>query len=222
MIIKAGEKVKEIRLKEGLSQAEFGKKLGVGQTQIANIENNTRGLSTNMMMKLELVFGTGVLSLLKNDNELVEENCIPIPFYEVSAAAGEGIQLNDAPNSQNSINFDRRWLTSILGVNPNNLFLIYAKGNSMDTGFKEVKDIKDGDLLMVDSSVLSGNNKVFVIMVNNSELRVKRLFQKLDGTLVIISDNPSYPEEIYRPDDNKELEIKVIGKVVWNGSKENI
>lgn len=220
MIIKAGEKVKEIRLKEGLSQAEFGSKLGVGQTQIANIENNTRGVSGKMMSKIHTVFGVNIS--LSFFNESTEDNCIPVPFYEVSAAAGNGTQVSDAPSSQNSINFDRRWLTSILGVNPNNLSLIYAKGDSMDTGFKDVKDIKDGDLLMVDSSILSGNNKVFVILVNNSELRVKRLFQKLDGTLVIMSDNPKYPEEVYKPDDNKELEIKVIGKVVWNGSKENI
>jgi phage repressor protein C with HTH and peptisase S24 domain len=53
-------------------------------------------------------------------------------------------------------------------------------------------------------------------------LIVKRLVKKLGGTLIIISDNPKYPEEIYKPDQDKELEIKVIGKVVWNGSKENI
>ncbi len=45
--IKIGEKISELRTSKGLSQAAFGKSLGVGQTQIANIENNVRGVSAN-------------------------------------------------------------------------------------------------------------------------------------------------------------------------------
>ena len=107
-------------------------------------------------------------------------------------------------------------------MKPETLFLVYAKGDSMDSGFNLPTDIHDGDLLLVDSGFIEGNGKTFVILVNNQELRVKRLFKKLDGTLRIASDNKKYKEEIYIPNERNEIEIKVLGKVVWNGSKENI
>ena len=90
----------------------------------------------------------------------------------------------------------------------------------MDSGWNQPDDIKDGDLLMVDTSQTTGNNQIFVIMVNNSELRVKKLFKRGEA-LYISSNNSKYKEEVYYP-DNTDFEVKVIGRVVWNGSKENI
>ena len=90
----------------------------------------------------------------------------------------------------------------------------------MDSGWNQPNDIKDGDLLLVDSSQTTGNNQIFVIRVNNSELRVKRLFKRGD-VLYISSNNSKYKDEVYYPDNNNVI-IEVIGRVVWNGSKENV
>lgn len=50
--------------------------------------------------------------------------------------------------------------------------------------------------------------------------RGKRLF-KCGNALFVLSDNSKYKDEIYYPND-KEIEANVIGKVVWNGNKENV
>ena len=89
----------------------------------------------------------------------------------------------------------------------------------MDSGWNQPDDIKDGDLLMVDTSQTTGNNQIFVILVDNQKLRVKKLSKQGD-TLYVTSNNPAYKEEVYRP-DSSESEIRVIGKVVWNGNKES-
>jgi phage repressor protein C with HTH and peptisase S24 domain len=220
-----------------LTQAQLAEKLKVKQPTVADIESGRKQkIDTNILYKLVLdylintewlLFGTGDITKIDTMerhqfNEATEcnKNIIPIPFYSAKAAAGKGTTLHNAPK-EDVLYFDERWLKNILGVNPKNLHLIMTKGDSMDSGFNTKSDIKDGDLLLVDTSVLDGNNKVFVILINNSELRVKRLIKKLDGTLIVISDNSKYPQEVYEP-DNVEIEIKVIGKVVWNGSKENI
>ena len=41
-----------------------------------------------------------------------------------------------------------------------------------------------------------------------------------DGSFKIISNNPDYQSETYNPNskDNK-FEIRIIGKVLWNGSR---
>lgn len=213
-----GKKIVELRKKEKLSQVQFAKKLGVPQSTIAMVETNKREPSKALYIALNEIFGFNLLS--ESQTEL-KSYCVPIPFYNIGAAAGAGNSIYDVPE-EDVLYFDERWLKNILGVNPKNLHLIFAAGDSMNSGFNTKSDIKDGDLLLIDTSVQDGNNKIFVIMVNNTELRVKKVFKKLDGTLCITSNNSKYTEEVYRPDDSKEIEIKVIGKVVWNGSKENI
>ena len=88
----------------------------------------------------------------------------------------------------------------------------------MDSGWNQPNDIKDGDLLLIDTSQTTGNNEVYVILVNNTELRVKKLFKRGE-VLYIQSNNPKYKEEVYYP-DNTDIEIKVIGKVIKNWSKD--
>lgn len=147
-----------------------------------------------------------------------QNNIVTIPFYNAKAAAGKG---NSCPEYEECsfLYFDRRWIKNFLAAKPENLSIIQAQGDSMDSGWEQPTDIKDGDLLMVDTSQTTGNNKVFVILVNNTDLRVKRLF-KMGENLHIVSNNPKYKEEVYSPNES-ENEIKIIGRVIWNG-KENV
>ncbi len=46
---------------------------------------------------------------------------------------------------------------------------------------------------------------------------VRRLRHRLDGTVVIRCDNPSYPEEVYGPDHPNRPDP--IGRVVWRGGR---
>lgn len=215
------EKLKIFRKKLNLSQAILAKKLGLQQAAIAMAEKGKRAVPKSLKLALLKVYEYDIDT--DNYNEKtgsLRSKCVPIPFYKIGAAAGIGKSIYDIPE-EDVLYFDERWLKNILGVNPHNLHLIFADGDSMDSGFDTKEDIRDKDLLLIDTSVIDGNNRIFVILVNNQELRVKRLFKKLDGTLIISSNNPKYPEEIYRPDE-KEITIEVLGKVVWNGSKENI
>ena len=42
------------------------------------------------------------------------------------------------------------------------------------------------------------------------------LKKEIDGTIMILSNNPNYPPEIMKE------ETKIIGQVVWNGSRKDI
>lgn len=218
-------KLKDLRLYLGYkNQTSFAEKLGVSQAAIANMECGKRDVSKSILLKIREVFNINLISwreASKNESVMISRNVIPISFYNVGAAAGNGNYLLDNIPEENVLYFDERWLKNILGVNPDNLHLIFADGDSMDSGFDTKEDIKDKDLLLVDTSQLTGNNKIFVILVNNSELRVKRLFKKMDGSLIISSNNPKYPDEIYNV-NSSDISIQVIGRVIWNGSKENI
>ena len=209
----------DFRKQQGLNQIQLAEKLQVTQALIAMVENGTRKAPQSLRDKLKEVFNFD-LPKEKEPENFDYKNIVPVPLYNIGAAAGAGTWLmNDYPSE--TLYFDSRWLRNVLKVNPNTLSCIFASGDSMDSGFTNTNSIKDGDLLLVDTSNKSGNNGIFVIRVNNTELRVKRLVKKLDGSLVIISDNPKYPEETYTP-NNSDFTIEVIGKVVWNGSRENV
>lgn len=214
------DKLKQLRNNQGLTQDKLAEELEVSKSLIVAIENGDRNISLKLLKKIQDKFNVDLYSASPvapiNDNN----NIVALPIHDISAAAGAGTWLGDEPE-QDVMYFDKRFLKQILkrdSFEP--IHIIYAKGDSMDSGWNQPDDIKDGDLLMVDTSQTTGNNQIFVILVNNQELRVKRLAKKAD-TLYITSNNSSYKPEIYTPDDS-EIEIKVVGKVVWNGSKESV
>lgn len=235
-MIKEFDNSKFYRLRNllGLNQSELAKKVHSSQQIIAMIESNKRGVPSSIRENFFKVFKVGYeeaaecttqeeLNMLLNKSiitkTLLPNNIVAIPLHNISAAAGAGTLLDIEPETD-MMYFDKRFLKQIIKTEDySTLHLIYAKGDSMDSGWNQPSDIKDGDLLMVDTSQISGNNQIFVILFNN-ELRVKRLFKRGDA-LFISSNNSKYKDEIYCPND-KEIEVKVIGKVVWNGSKENV
>lgn len=223
-------KFKLFREKLGYNQTSFANKLNIATGSIGMIEseaekNTNRVVTANIKLKikeaLNIDFDRDVDAegnvIIRNNKP---ENIIAIPFHDIGAAAGAGTMLNEEP-PQDVMYFDKRFLDTILKVpNYSALHIIYAKGDSMDSGWNQPNDIKDGDLLIVDTSQTTGNNHIFVILVNNTELRVKKLFKRGEA-LYISSNNSKYKEEVYYP-DNTDFEVKVIGKVVWNGRKENV
>lgn len=210
-------KLKELRLSLGYkNQTSFAEELGVTQGTIANMECGKREVSRPLLIKIKEKFNIDLISWNENHKQesLQDDNIVAIPFYHIGASAGEGTYLMDEP-CMDMLYFDKRLLQQVIHTdNFSSLQFLYASGDSMDSGWNQPDDIKNGDLLLIDTSITSGNNQVFVILVNNSELRVKRLFKRGEA-LYISSNNPKYKEEVYYP-DNTDFEIKVMGKVIWN------
>ena len=230
-----GERFKYIRTEIlNLSSIKLANILRMSTATILNIEGDRtdrieprilKFLSQEYLINIEwLLFGTGDITKVdtqeRYEHQLANENVIAIPFYNVKAAAGSGIE---APSytDKDVLYFDRRWIRNVLGAEPNNLSIIQCKGNSMDSGVNSPDDIKDGDLLLIDTSQKMGNNKTFVFREDN-DLRVKKLKWELSGTLSIISNNPSFQTEILEPDMLALTNFEIIGKVIWNGSRENV
>lgn len=227
-------KFKRLRFLLGFNQAQFAEKMNSSQQIIAMIENNKRGIPSSMRESFYKYFNISIEEALQceTQEELASllnhkainkysidsaNNIVAIPFYnETKVAAGTGEMLPSS-STENSLYFDKRWLENILGVKADKAIIIQAKGTSMDSGLNKIDDIKNDDLLLIDTSIKEViNNKIFVIQQNN-ELRVKRLKKEFTGELYLISNNDKEfpPEEVT-------TETYIIGKVVWNGSKENI
>lgn len=214
---KEGLKLKNIRKSFNMTQTEFAKELGVTQSIINMVEKGRRAVSSNikygLLQKFGIDWNNPVLTCGSFDkNFSTSEKYKPsvgIPYYSAKVAAGGGFENVGYPDSK-VLFFDKRWLENELNLQPEHLSIVKAEGDSM------IPNIQDGDLLMVDNSSLNIiNNKTFVIY-QNGLYRVKKLKKEIDGTIMILSNNPLYPPEIMKE------ETKIIGQVVWNGSRKDV
>lgn len=131
-----------------------------------------------------------------------------VPRYDVRAAAGGGAVIH-SEQIVDHLAFKADWVRTTLRLNPSWLLLIEAVGDSMED------TISDGDLLLVNThEPRIKENAIYAISVNGN-LLVKRIQLKLDGTLVVKSDNPRYDAEVVPP--NEADQLRVIGQVVWHG-----
>lgn len=107
--------------------------------------------------------------------------------------------------------FKDEWLQTYLQVPKECLALMTVEGDSMKP------TLEHGDLVLVDLRVTRpSENSIYVIAVDDS-LLVKRIQLKMDGSIVIKSDNPLYDAEILGLKEREGLRIR--GQVVWYGKK---
>lgn len=135
---------------------------------------------------------------------------VNLTFYDVEASAGNGslIEIETARD----MSFAERYLRDELYVNPSEVFLMRAKGDSM------YPTLKDGSLIMVKRVDDFSGDGIYVFRVNG-QVMVKRL-QFQPTKIIFKSDNAQF----YEPWEltHKEIEstdFEILGQAVWGGGK---
>ncbi len=131
---------------------------------------------------------------------------VAIPRYNIQASAGGGALAEHAQVVE-YLAFDVDFLRTRLRRDPKHLVLIEARGDSMEP------TIRDGDILTVDIGPDQAvqHSQVHVIRVAD-DLIVKRLERRLDGGLIVHSDNTRYAPETLARDQLDTLHI--LGRVL--------
>jgi phage repressor protein C with HTH and peptisase S24 domain len=140
--------------------------------------------------------------------QLAQDDYAYIPRFDARAAAGPALWV-DEERILDYMAFRKDWVRRALGVDPRNLVLITAQGDSMEP------TIRSGDVLLIDTSVNSIRDDAIYILVRHGEIAVKRLQRFFRGAVAIRSDNPAYTEETLDVDEVAEL--RVAGRVRWIG-----
>lgn len=146
-----------------------------------------------------------------DDAEVAGDRYAYIPQYSARAAAGFGYE-NPHVETVATLAFKREWLR-VKGVRADNLFVMYADGDSM------WPTIDDHDVLLVDKSRTEPTDgHVFVLTSSDKGAIVKRLVQSPLGGWIIRSDNDDremYPDILLSRSEVNEH--RVIGRVIWRG-----
>lgn len=151
--------------------------------------------------------GQGAMLAGERDPALNSEYVF-IPRYEVRAGAGAG-QPVLSEEVGGFLAFREDWIRQRLRRSPGKLAVLEAYGDSMQP------TISDGDIMLVDLGENHVRGSAIYVVLAGDEAVVKRVELRLDGSLLVKSDNPSYEAMIFPRDESDEL--RVIGKVVWAG-----
>lgn len=233
-----GLRIKEARSALGLTQKELCEQAEMKLPSVRDYELGNRipgGEAVAALMRVGisanwLLTGDGVM-LLANDQERPALPVVPpeysresdhvafmppiphpgfvfVPRYEVEASMGNGTVIH-SEQIVDYLAFREDWVRLELGLNPSNLILISSVGDSMEP------TLRTNDLLLIDRGSSEVRHDAIYCFAYNGELRVKRMQFRMNGVMVVKSDNPRYETEEVSA-DNLDL-IKIIGRVVWYG-----
>ena len=150
-------------------------------------------ISQNENISLDwLVFG--------NKEIKVNDNNYNIDLLNVRAGAGEGI-YNYVIETVDTISLDKSFFRT--PINTNKIKGIQVDGDSMEP------TLRDGDYVLIDENINFGTNGIYAIQYGG-QILIKRLQFKMDGTILIISDNDKYDKEVFNPNENQ-LPFQVLG-----------
>lgn len=176
--------------------------LGISRQRVNQIKE--KDLTNNQITKLENFFKT------KLAENTPDNDCIDIPVKgDVIASLGYGITTyNEHQTATYSIS---NKLASDLGVNKNQIEIIFAQGDSM------MPTIEGGDSLLIDLSKTEiYDGKIYCVRIEG-QLYAKRLQKIPPNTVRVVSDNDKYRSFEIDLSKNNEFDFKIIGEVRWWG-----
>jgi phage repressor protein C with HTH and peptisase S24 domain len=198
--VELGNRIKSVRLGLGLSQLNFAEMLNITDKTLRNYENGNN-ITIEIIKKISEIANIDFYFLLNGKNITVDNNeNYNIDLLNVRAGAGEGI-YNYVIETVDTISLDKSFFRT--PINTNKIKGIQVDGDSMEP------TLRDGDYVLIDENINFGTNGIYAIQYGG-QILIKRLQFKMDGTILIISDNDKYDKEVFNPKENQ-LPFEVLG-----------
>ncbi|HHD78622.1 MAG TPA: phage repressor protein [Epsilonproteobacteria bacterium] len=124
-------------------------------------------------------------------------------FSDIRASAGGGAEVFD--ENYETISIDEKIMHNMVGMGNTELEAIHVDGESMEP------TLLDGSIVFVDRTQTDINKNGIFIASTTGGLFIKRIQQRVDGMIELISDNSMYPPQAVAAD-----EVTIVGKVVGN------
>lgn len=129
--------------------------------------------------------------------------------FDVTLAAGSGSATSD--EVLDPMAFSTSWLETHIGTDKENLSVVQAKGDSMET------TIQDGAMVLVDHTTeVIREDGIYAFRMDDS-LFIKRVQTQLTGGVLLLSDNKAYPTQAV--DDIQAAQFHILGRVRWVGNR---
>ncbi len=207
VIDKLKEVISERRLSKKIFDKDVANELGIPQATFATMKKRNSVpyaeiLEFCAMKKISanwLFFDQAVDMLIEETNKFFN-----IRYYaDIRASAGGGAEVFD--ETYETITLDEKIMHNMVGLGNTELEAIHVDGESMEP------TLQDGSIVFVDRAQTNINKDGVFIASTTAGLFIKRIRQRADGMVELISDNKNYTPEVLAPD-----EVQIVGKVVGN------
>ncbi|WP_223812621.1 transcriptional repressor LexA [Geobacillus thermoleovorans] len=188
-----GEKIKEFRLKRGMSQEELADLLQTTKQTVSRYEVGDRKANQDVLFKLSEIFKVSIDDFFPPKDKRSTFTEVPVVG---KVSCGNGIIAYEEIESYETVPAD--WLDG------GEYFFTRAKGDSM-IGAR----IMDGDLLLIRRQNDVDNGEIAAVLIDD-EIVLKRVY-KTDGAIILQSENPAYRPIVVKPEDAKN--VRIIGKL---------
>ena len=217
------DRIKQIRLGLKMSQKDFAREIDVVQQQLSKYERGENKPSTEFLIKLIEKMDVNINWLLTgygnmfNSAELGNENAksVEIKYYESP-------KISDTIKNPvvESIWLDKNMVNNIWRKDEKNLRIIQMPGDYMQGGYNDFS-ISNSDIVVVDikSTNVSLSGIYAYTTQNNEFIFIKSIQRVADGSLMFNVFNDKYQSVVYREEELKKIDFKVIGRVIKNLSK---
>ena len=214
------DRLRALLKERNLSQSELARRVGISQTAVYKlVSGQSQGSKYIHRIAQELAVSPAFL-MGESDDPSPSSLAAPVPgfrgfeaeirpgtveLHEIDLAYGMGgTYLDDVPVTTATMQFSLDWLRRFTRAAPENLFFAHGIGDSMEP------TINDRDIVLIDRSQDRPRmgDQIWAIAFGGVGM-IKRLRPRPDGSVAILSDNPSVPED--RAVDD---EMHVIGRVV--------
>lgn len=226
MATEYGSRLRTARKLAGLTQTDLGTKTGIPQSTISTAEREGHGSSETPVYAKALgvdphwlATGEGeMLAVAPNaqdggrlvkafhPEDALPDGAVVIPESKVAFSAGSGHSVTyELAEEGEPVIYQLSWFRK-MRINPKDVRRFKVKDDSAEPLAYE------GDSILVnhaETDVVDG--KVYAFRYGD-DLRVKKLFKRLDGTLILRSINTAYKDEEVPPQLVAE-HITVIGRV---------
>ena len=193
------ERLKALRAKAGISQAEIAKKIYISQPAYAKYEIGTSTPNPETLAAIANILNVSVDYLLGKTPEASKAGYIRIPVLGRVAA---GIPIDAIEEI-----IDWEDISADMATGGAEYFGLQIKGDSMEP------KISDGDIVIVRKQPDVDSGEIAVVLVNGDDATVKRVKKSVAG-ITLISNNPAYDPMFYSNEDIEKLPVAILGRVV--------
>jgi phage repressor protein C with HTH and peptisase S24 domain len=124
-------------------------------------------------------------------------------FADIRASAGGGADVFN--ENYEILSIDKTLMDNIVPFSDKEIEAINVDGDSMEP------TLQNGSIVFIDRTQTNIKKDGIYIASTNAGLFIKRIRQRVDGNVELISDNKLYSAEIMSPE-----EINIVGRVIGN------
>lgn len=179
--------------------------LGIDPARVTEMKNYSRRVQPDEEEPLARLLGMSAdpPSEVERAAYLADPDAVEIQQWDIAYGMGGGTYL-DIPVTGEMHTFSRGWLRQFTHAPPDKLFLATGTGDSM------TPTIMDSDGVLIDTTQreVRMGDRIWAVAYGQTGL-IKRLRPMPDGSVKILSDNPTVP-----PETAHDGEMSVVGRVV--------